>query len=74
MEIAIPATGLMSLLLAKLRCLWHGPCLSCVYNDPHVPLSTQETEQDEWSPTDSQKTLPPPPVPMHRVVDLRKHG
>ena len=74
MEFALPATGLLTIILAKMRCLWKGPCLSCAYNDPHITLSTAEPEAEEWSPEDSQKTLPPPPIPMHRVLDLRRAG
>ena len=73
MEVALPATGLLTILLAKVRCLWSTSCLTCAYNDPHVPLPVQaDSASDEWSAEDSQKTLPPPPIPMRRVIDLRK--
>ncbi len=71
MEFALPATGFLTILLAKIRCVWKGPCATCAYNDPHIKLTDCE-EDKEWSPTDSQKTLPPPPVPLHRVLDLRQ--
>lgn len=70
MEIALPVTGFLTIVLAKLRCLWRGPCVTCAYNDPHVQLAAPE-DFEEWTPTDSQKTLPPPPLPVHRVLNLR---
>ena len=40
MEIAaLSLTGFVSIVLAKLRCVWHGQCVSCAYNDPHVSLA-----------------------------------
>jgi hypothetical protein len=60
MEIAaLSLTGFVSIVLAKLRCVWHGSCVSCAYNDPHVSLGAS-TPIEEWSPEDSQKTLPHP--------------
>ena len=36
---AVTATGVVSLILAKMRCVWRGACVSCSYNDPHVSLA-----------------------------------
>ena len=70
MEFALPATGFLTIVLAKMRCLWKGPCATCAYNDLRIILTG--ADEKEWSPTDSEKTLPPPPIPIHRVLDLRQ--
>ena len=44
MEFALPATGFLTILLAKIRCVWKGPCATCAYNDPHIKLYEEGRE------------------------------
>ena len=61
--VLLPLTICVSIALVKVRCTWRGGCLSCAFNDQRMALGPLMPEEGEWSPADSQATLPLLPRP-----------
>jgi hypothetical protein len=68
--------SLLTVIIAKTRCVSRFDCCSASFNDPHVPLDVDEKREVE-SDEESIKTLPVPSFPYHSkplpvYPDLRK--
>ena len=57
--------SMITIVIAKTRCVTRFECCSAAFNDPHISLDTPEKRNDTEFEEESFKTLPLPTYPYH---------
>jgi hypothetical protein len=57
--------SMVTVIIAKTRCVTRFDCCTSAFNDPHVSLDTHNKEKEDESDEESIKTLPLPVYPYH---------